>query len=1046
MKPLKLTLCAFGPFSGEITIDFTALQGQGLFLISGDTGAGKTTIFDGISFALFGEASGDSRSSDSLRSGYAPEDRDTYAELTFIHQKKTYTIKRNPAYQRAKKRGTGLTEAKAGAVLTRPDLPPVIGYGPATQAVVELLGIDRKQYKQIAMLAQGEFTKLLTADSLDRGMIFRKVFDTQIYDEISKRLKSMTLDLKHQCEDIDKSVIQYLSGIVCTEEQPGGKDILLWKQSKDVYEAKQILTLLHHLTEDDERLYQAQQAENTKLTTLLEQAAARFTKAEQANRQLELLNDLTIKQGELLKCLPLMEKKKDHIRLAALALHKVKPAEDIYLKDKQEWTALTETLELQQNQIAKLDLRFETCKKEYEEKQEFLPRIEKQQAVIGQLQTELPKYSALAKKESARDLIRSELSVLKNTCSELTAEQEKLLQHVEALEQTASAFNGLDEAICETTRQIEANFQLSEVLNQFLQEHKKIKEAQKRLENLQEAAKEKTLFFQAAAHEAAHLEALYFSEQAGILAKDLQEGTPCPVCGSLSHPHKAPLASNAPGREQLEQIKADMEQARQQVEEASSLCREQNAHLTFCTQAFQSRANELFPNLTPAADAKTLKQHAVQQLSQCESHKLALETELSSLQKQLQRQQECQAQMDMAKTRLEALAASLSGNQEKQLPLSSQLDGLEGELKAMRADLNYPSQEDAKKALKKEQSAVNAMNRQLEEAKLSLDTCSRDRDSLIAASQENQRQLARRTQELDLSKAKLIEGLEQCGFTCLEDYRRVLLTESQLDALQTEINTFQSKYQELETQIKQLSAESREAQFTDLEAAGQAKQKLRSAKDSCETKMQITHSRLSANRNILNKAGTQLQEQERTRLDYTLVKDLSDTANGDLKGRAKIAFEQYVQAFYFDRVLHEANKRLYKMSGSQYHLRRRQEASNLKTSSGLELEVMDFYTGKTRSVRSLSGGESFKAALALALGLSDVIQSFAGGIEVDAMFVDEGFGSLDSNSLESALETLTALSAGNRMVGIISHTEELKERIEKKIIVEKTLEGSRIKS
>lgn len=1046
MKPLKLTLCAFGPFSNEITIDFTALQGQGLFLISGDTGAGKTTIFDGISFALFGEASGDSRSSDSLRSGYAPEDRDTYAELTFLHQNKTYTIRRNPTYQRAKKRGAGLTEAKANAVLTRPDKPPVTGYGPVTQAVVDLLGIDRKQYKQIAMLAQGEFTKLLTADSLDRGMIFRRVFDTQIYDDISRRLKSMALDLKHQCEDIDKSVIQYLSGIVCTEEQPGGRDILLWKQHRDIYEAEQVLALLHTLTEDDERLYQAQQAENAKLTALLEQAATQVTQAEQTNRQLERLRDLTSRQEVLLRDLPQMEEKKNRIRAAALALHTVKPAEDIHIKDQQDWKALSETLKLQQEQLERLEQQSVICKTECEEREKLLPEIERLHAAAGQLLAELPRYDALAEKEAFKEQLASQLSSLKTVCSRLAAEQETLSQHVNTLEAATASLVGAEEAICETSRQIEANNQLTEALKQLLQEYKKLREEQSRLDALQAAARKKALAFQTSAQDAARLEALYFGEQAGILAKDLQEGMPCPVCGSLSHPRKAPLASNAPSKEQLEQSKRDMEQARQQAEEASSLCRDQNTRLAFSTQAFQSKADALFPSMENPEDTEAVEACAARRLGQCEDVRATLEAQLSGQQKQLDRLNDCQAQINTAKTRLETLAASLSDNQAKHQPLASQLDGLEGEIKAMRANLSYPSQNEAKHALENIQSSAKAMSLQWEEAKARLDDCSRKRNSLAAASSENQRQLTRRTLALEQSEARLAESLQQCGFSNMEDYRQVLLTETKLNALQNEVTLFQTERQELEARIKQLSAETRETQFADLDLLGQAKLDLRHAKDSCETQLQLIHSRLSANRSILEKAGERLQEQEQTRLDYALVKDLADTANGDLKGKAKIAFEQYVQAFYFDRVLHEANKRLYKMSGSQYHLRRRQEASNLKSSSGLELEVMDFYTGKTRSVRSLSGGESFKAALALALGLSDVIQSFAGGIQVDAMFVDEGFGSLDSNSLESALETLTTLSAGNRMVGIISHTEELKERIEKKIIIEKTLEGSRIKT
>lgn len=1066
MKPLKLTLCAFGPFSQEASIDFTALGEGGLFLISGDTGAGKTTVFDGICFALFGEASGEERNVDSMRSDYAPDDRDTYVELFFSHRRKIYLIRRNPPYKRAKKKGKGLTEEKANATLyfcgeladavpnksakDQPWIPAEVlssGAASVTEKVIEILGVDRRQYKQIAMLAQGEFTRLLTADSSTRGAIFRKVFDTQIYDSVSKGLKSMSLSLKSQCENADRSMVQYLSGISFPEDHPQISSFVNWLEEKNVHEASGILALLSSLIDEDDRRYLELSEENKQLAVKAENAARLLSQAEQDNRRLEQLHQLRATREAFENDRESIRQLESLLDRADRALHVVKPAWDIFLRDRYEQRRLTEAIASHANALTEQEKRLETLREQLTRAEASKPEIEKLRESALEIQGQLPRYAQIRQAKEQCQRMEQEIQALNHEIARLTNQQTSLLSEQNSLHLASSKRTGVEEQILELSQKREKNqarLQGLQSLNGRLEELDRERRKLRRLQN--DYQKQEAVFLQAAAR-AARLEAAFLGEQAGILAANLEEGAPCPVCGSLSHPKLAPAPSETLNEEilnkdTLNSARNAADLARAAAEKASRQSSAQAARLELLADTCRQDTLQILGE-NPGEDL--LPSRIASELQEADALLASLDFRLSALLKEKKEEQLCRKRLEEIRLSLESLSESLTGRQARLGQLMSELSGLNGEQKRLLEGLRYEDAAEAEKALAQCQGWMKLLQKNLEDLQDACQACSQEKERTRAVLQDNQRLLAERTSQAELSGEKYCLLLSQCGFANDEEYQKCLLEEDMYKRQRAKAEDYHNQCKDLDARIGQLAADTAGKVPADLGELSRSYQEQKDRKARCEERLREIYSRLRANREIHANALRSQAGQEELRARYMAVKELSDTANGELRGKAKIAFEQYVQAFYFDQVLAEANKRLYRMSDSQYHLLRRREASNLRSSAGLELEVMDYYTGKPRPVRSLSGGESFKAALSLALGLSDVIQSFAGGIEVDAMFVDEGFGSLDSASLESAIQVLNALSAGERLVGIISHAEELKERIEKKIIIEKTLEGSRIR-
>ncbi len=913
MRPLKLTMSAFGPYAGSTTVDFEKLGNSGIYLITGDTGAGKTTIFDAITFALFGEASGESREPTMLRSKYAAPETPTEVELVFSNGGKTYTVKRNPEYERPALRGGGTTTQKADAELIHPDGRRVTKSREVTAAVREILGVDRNQFSQIAMIAQGDFMRLLLADTKTRQAIFRDIFRTRYYQVFQDRLKDESGKLGRECDDARKSISQYIKGTICDDEDVLAAD--LTKAKENALPISDTIELLDRLVAQDEETLKRFSDEVAALSDQLGSVNTELGKAEEAKKAAE---ELKKAEGDA-------KTAGEKLLLLAEALEKARGDQETAEK-LGEVAAALETL---------------------------LPEYDQRDLLTRQRNTaESSQKRASGENEKAQE----ELKVLSGTLDKLKTEQ-KALEHAG---EEKERLNG------EITRVTQKKDGLSEILTLFSE----YDSLAGKLKQAQEAYKTAKGISEALWQDYEAKDRAFLDEQAGVLAQGLEDGKPCPVCGSLEHPHPAAFSGSAPTEEQLKKAKQKAETARENASAASLTAGKCLAAAEAKKEELQKKAAVLFPELELAA----VRSASEAGLSAVQEQLRALSESVEAEEEKIRRKAELDTLIPDTESAWKLLDAAIRERAENIASLKASISELDKQLAAFASKLQFPD---------KQAAAVEINRLKTEQNKL--------KEALTKAEKAHQEQSAASAEISGhiLQLKKQLEGVEQKDIEKLSGHR---------DELQGSITSLNEKQQQV-------------------------------------------HIRKAANETALSNIRAKSSELEGLETRLTWVRSLSNTANGNLSGKEKIMLETYVQMAFFDRIISRANTRFMIMSGGQYELKRCRTADNNRSQSGLELDVIDHYNGTERSIRTLSGGESFKASLSLALGLSDEIQASAGGIRMDTMFVDEGFGSLDEDSLQQAMKALTGLAESNRLVGIISHVSELKERIDRQIVVTKERSG-----
>lgn len=936
MRPLKLTMSAFGPYAGSTEVDFTNLGDRGLYLITGDTGAGKTTIFDAITFALYGEASGEIRESSMLRSKYADAKTPTFVELIFALGGKEYRIYRNPEYERPKARGEGFTLQKSDAELVLPDGKVIARQREVNQQIVEILGIDRSQFTRIAMIAQGDFRKLLFASTEERKKIFQKLFHTHLYQSLQDELKRASGQLRKQFEGALASADQYMEGILCAEDHPLSAKIAQAREHQ--LPVSEVVGILKELIASDkaseEALEQVEQELSAKISSV-DQTLAIAREQEKQKKSLASAKDQLTEENSR------MEQRKNALETA--------------LKEKPRIEELT-------HQAA--DLKSQLS--EYEQLDSLIGEVSQLSRKISKNQQDFDQKSK--KLESLQNTLREQKQELESL-QDAGEEEAKLTAQCDKLQQRKSDLQGL-EADLDGLTQLE----------------KKLDRAQQEYREKQSAAEE----LQAAYD---HMRKAYLDEQAGVLAQDLTDGQACPVCGSTHHPNPAKISMEAPTKEQLERAEILVGQAAKAAGDASRRAGEIRGRVDGQKQTVMKAVNEL---LEVSAD---LEPEFLTAVDETAGSGIGYASDLSNIQKTLQ------AQQQETKAELETLQKELKDAAER---------------RKRRAELT--------KSIPEAEEKLNQMEVALQELKTAIASLTAQKEAAERQQKTLQEKLAYQTKAEAESEIRRLAQEQKT------------LTDA-IDAAEKDLQEGEKQLAALEATIAGTEKQLAEHDEIDLAAEEARRETLEIRQQEAAAQKQEIHARVAANQTTLEKIRerqAQLGEIE-TRLRW--VKSLADTAGGTLPGKEKIMLETYVQMAYFDRIIARANVRFLVMSGGQYELKRRREAENNRSQSGLELDVVDHYNGSQRSVKTLSGGESFKASLSLALGLSDEIQASAGGIRLDTMFVDEGFGSLDEESLAQAMESLAGLADGNRLVGIISHVPELKQRIEKQILVRKDRGG-----
>ena len=913
MRPIKLSISAFGPYAGTVTVPFEKLGKSGLYLITGDTGAGKTTIFDAITFALFGSASGENRENAMLRSKYADPSTPTEVELVFSYGDKRYTIKRNPEYERKKERGEGTTTQSADAALTLPDGRVVTKLKEVNRAVEEILGVDKNQFSQIAMIAQGDFLKLLFASTEERKRIFQKIFMTGNFGKLSERLKERSNGLKARYDSASAGLQGFIDGIICDESSVYLFDVEKAKAKE--LTVTETTELLKKLIRSDENLADSVQKNVDKA-----QAAIADLVESIAKKETLLSAKKTVEEVE--KILPAEKEKVEKLK-GELALSK----DDEKVID-------------------------ELVKK------------------IARLFDEEKKFSALNEKKEQKETTDKEIGEKAALYEKLKKEEAELKERIAGAEEKVQRYSSVETDLAVCRGELEKlNDRLKKIneLESELKELNDLKEsyitAKNSYEKLRDAAEKRRSRFERA-------ERAFLDEQAGVLAETLSDGEPCPVCGSTEHPNPAKKSQSAPSEEELKALKKAADIADEEKIKASEKTGKIIAAGTEKKKSVNKSINELFEGL----NADTIAKEPEEEKKNLNEKIFDLNAKISALVDQKKEKDIIAEKLPEAKRSAESIhedaakvSASVSALNEKSANYIAAIEEIKG-------GLNFDSLDKTVEERKKAESEKQRLTELAEKRKKDLVEAEKEVEKLIAKKDEAK---------------KLLSG----------------------------------------------------GGSVDVEKEKELKEEYEQEKKKNGDLLISVSNRLAINKKIFFDIERKSGEMKTIEEEWAEVKALSDTANGTVSGKEKIMLETYVQTAYFDRVIARANTRFMIMTDGQYELKRKTDADNHRSQAGLDLNVVDHYNGSERSVKSLSGGESFKASLSLALGLSDEIQSLSGGIKLDTMFVDEGFGSLDDDSLKQAISALSALTEGERLVGIISHVSSLKEKIDRQIVVTKEKTG-----
>lgn len=914
MRPLQLKISAFGPYAGLVQVDMSKLGDRGIYLIAGDTGAGKTTVFDAITFALYGEASGEIRDKAMFRSKYASGDTATYVQLVFENKGKRYTVTRNPEYMRPAKRGGGMTKESAGAELIYPDGKVINKPKDVDTAIKGIIGLDKKQFSQVAMIAQGDFLKLLLADTNERKAIFRQIFKTEYYRQLQEELKSVYLAVNREREDAVSYISHQIQGLIYEEDFT-----LLAELQSGVGDVNTVLLRCSEII----NRYEKEKAEISNNISVFEK------QLEKANKN-KLLLDEYEKAGK-----------------------QYCEAKQLYGNKEQELSELSHLLRQEESRLPRAEAavrqqaEIEAEIHGYDILEERVSQLEKAYSALKNSQRQNDSYNMKKQK------LQRQLEKLKSTQKSLEKASENKLK----LENMLRNFNTEKSAVHKLGRDIKSLMELALQLQQsqddYVSAQRLADEAQKNYSALNNA---------------------FLSRQAGILASQLEDGMPCPVCGSCAHPNKAKRSASAPDKAEVEKAAATAQKAAGKAADTSRKAGQINGAYTAKKEMVDSELDDEMRDKEYDEVISLLREKykLLSQKSDLAAAQIRIEEKNIALKAQ------ADASIPQLENKITELESMIKAVSEQSAKSTAEAENLQNDIQTRKQNLKFDTRQQAQRHIDNLKKTKDDIDRRIAEAKRRHDECRAQLNRLAGSIGQLEKQLEVKP---DVNKEQL---------------------SAEFDRLSYDKKRYEDKLRKINLRLD-----------TDTRIAGKLEEKQK-----------------------------QLEDIDRR---WSMLKSLSDTANGNIPGKEKIMLETYIQTTFFDRIIRRANIRFMAMTGGQYELKRREEVGSLRSQSGLDLDVIDHYNSTTRSVRTLSGGESFKASLSLALGLSDEIQSSAGGVQLDAMFVDEGFGSLDEESLDRAINALYQLSQSNRLVGIISHVAELKEKIDKKIVVTKDKSfGSRI--
>ena len=1032
MRPVKLIMSAFGSYAGKTEIDFTEIP-NGLFLITGDTGAGKTTVFDAITYALYDRTSGGTRDGNMMRSQYAGEETSTYVEYTFLYQKKEYKIRRNPEYLRLGKRryadgSPRYVKETPKVELTLPDGSIFKGKKRETdQKISEIIGLDADQFTQISMIAQGEFLKLLLAESRERKKIFSRIFQTRFYYRIQEELKKQAVQLYVKLEQnlqemkLEMARVEYPSykkdGGVCPEEVQLEKCteenelIKQWKviAGQDIPDRERISVILKEIIDQGNRWEKVCKKESSRAQTVLEDKNRLLKEA-------ELLNQLFDSYERVLSRLEEKMPEKAKYEFLTGRIQTGKKAGRVLQEEKR-------YLE-EEKRLTELEVQERSLQKELQECRKQLQELTDKQKEAGREKTE--KETVLTEKK-----VRIQDAILQY--QGMNAKKKEILTFLKKYEKIETCINE-----CRNQKEhIEEQIRHYEDLDHQEERKEELKEDCERAKK--EADREQKNYENAwAEYEMKYHK--FLNEQAGILALNLEDGQPCPVCGSREHPQIAALSDEAPTQAEVELAKAERDKKEKIRDIKTEAFRK-------CLAGYQA-AQEICLTLR-----KNIKDEVEDITGIGWKEKIqSLKRTLMETEKRLKQLEEIFERCRTLKENQEQIANQIEKLEEKERKTSQSLTEsklmytkLEAEYQAMEEKLPYKTMEEAEEHLREITGKLELVRNNYETVTRCL-TEKQNKEKELEGQQKTVSASVVQSQEEVQKKIRSYKQIiKEQGFEDEESYHSQCMTERELEEAEQWIGAYQKELQELEANRTLLEQQLEGKERKDTEQIAREIKEASGELEEIRKEYMKLHNTNERNREIRDNLKRNFEKNSGLQKQYEIVGNLSKTANGNLSGSAKLDFETYIQRQYFRQIIRAANKRLVRMTSGEFILQCRDvEKLGSQGQAGLDLDVYHMATDTVRDVKTLSGGESFMAALSMALGLSDIVQNTAGAIHLDTMFIDEGFGSLDDVSRDQAIRVLNDLADKDRLIGIISHVNELKEQIDHKLVVKKNEKGSSV--
>lgn len=1002
MMPLNLTISAFGPYPEQIIIDFTQFQESGLFLITGPTGSGKTMIFDAIVFALYGKSSGQMRESDSLRCDHAAKETPTYVEYSFALHDQIYTVKRSPKYF-----VEGRKTAKApSALLTLPDGKMVEGVREVDHRIVALLGVDEKQFKQIAMIAQGEFTKLIMSSSEERERVLRNLFHTEVYQRLEEKLKEKLKLYRDTYDHLLKRKNQLISELKIDSDD---FDLYLHQQEALLQKQQQSLAQMQNQHESKKHTLQLYHLQNQ-----------RILKLENLSKQYQQL------------CL-----QEADFRTLKTQIMLLKQAKDtnyyyqIFLQEQRQHDVLSQNLKAISLQLEKSLKNHRQINEQYahidemkNEKNALQDKVNAQKKLIDDIyryhhdyqekQSYLQEYQS--KQEEFKLLLqrteRLENSVLKD--QETINDEARLKMEFELAQKKFQSAN---------ERKIKIH-ELSQLNDQYVLESDKRSDLQEIYQALEkEFYQEKNNFDE--------MEKLFYRQQAGIFASKLEEGKPCPVCGSLHHPQPAALLDEEVTTEKLNLQKRKVNS----IQERFNDNRQQLMLKTQLLSTIQERIEQSSEELR--IDSELTKELFIKELNKTNMIEREIKKSYATMNDELKYIQKLKTSIALSKKDLQKYQQELEKRQLELTELNNQIHKIDGRLNESFAEYDI---DDQKELYQQNQQQLHHLENTIDHLQQKFDKADKERLQLETKQEAFRNQMLQQDEKLNKAENDYLMHLKQ--YESETDFFQLKDQIEEIESLEKTYQDHMIKKDSLAKQIASLQEEVQGLNYIELEDLETELKKLEADINDFVKEVNQSQIALALQKNKIEEIrqinSTMALDEEK----YQRYLDLSNVTSG--KNDARVSLERYVLAAYFEKILLYANEIMKKLTQGRYVMLRKDYASKGMAKQGLELDVFDYESGLSRDIRTLSGGESFKAALSLALGLSQMIQDHAGGIELNTLFIDEGFGTLDMQSLDQAINCLIELHQDNKLIGIISHVSELKDRIDRQIVISRERKESKI--